>query len=92
MYRLLAEILGKREPRWRLPKGLAWTLMLPIEGMNALLRRENFLWRRETVESVTSDRGFSIERARRDLGYEPRYDLPEGMRETVAWYRENGYL
>lgn len=92
VYRLLAEILGKREPRWRLPKRLAWTLMLPIEGFNALLRRDNFLWRRETVSSVTSDRGFSIERARRELGYEPRYDLPEGMRETVAWYRENGYL
>ncbi|MBN1109869.1 MAG: NAD-dependent epimerase/dehydratase family protein [Methanomassiliicoccales archaeon] len=92
VYRLLADILGKREPRWRLPKWLAWTLMLPIEGFNALLRRDNFLWRRETVRSVTSDRGFSIERARRELGYEPRYDLPQGMDETVAWYRENGYL
>jgi nucleoside-diphosphate-sugar epimerase len=28
----------------------------------------------------------------KDLGYGPVYDLPEGMAETVAWYRENGYL
>ncbi len=59
---------------------------------NALLGRQNFLYHRATVKSVTSDRGFSIGRAQRDLVYEPRYDLPEGIRETVAWYRENGYL
>ena len=31
----------------------------------------------------------SIEKARRLLGYEPRVDLEEGLRRTVAWYREN---
>lgn len=30
----------------------------------------------------------SIEAARRDLGYEPRVPLDEGLRRTVAWYRE----
>lgn len=29
----------------------------------------------------------SIEAARRDLGYEPRVPLDEGLRRTVAWYR-----
>jgi nucleoside-diphosphate-sugar epimerase len=32
---------------------------------------------------------FSIARAKRDLGYSPRVDFDEGMRETVAWYRAN---
>ena len=92
VYRVLANIFQQPEPRWRLRKGLAKLMMLPIESFNALIGRENFLYRRETVESVTSDRAFSIERARKDLGYEPEYDLPEGMAETVAWYRENGHL
>lgn len=92
VYRVLSNIFQQREPRWRLPKSVAKLMMLPIEGVNLLIGRENFLYRRETVESVTSDRAFSIDRARRDLGYEPVYDLPEGMAETVAWYRENGYL
>ncbi|MHC1681107.1 MAG: NAD-dependent epimerase/dehydratase family protein [Methanomassiliicoccales archaeon] len=92
VYRVLANIFQQKEPRWRVSKPLAKLMMLPIEGINLLLGRENFLYRRETVESVTSDRAFKIDRARRDLGYEPVYDLPEGMAETVAWYRENGYL
>jgi len=92
VYRVLAKIFQQKEPRWRLPKTLAKLMMLPLEGLNLLIGRENFLYRRETVESVTSDRAFKIERARKDLGYEPVYDLPEGVAETVAWYRENGYL
>ncbi|MHC1709027.1 MAG: NAD-dependent epimerase/dehydratase family protein [Methanomassiliicoccales archaeon] len=92
VYRVLANIFQQKEPRWRVPKPLAKLMMLPIEGLSVLIGRENFLYRRETVESVTSDRAFRIDRARRDLGYEPVYDLPEGMAETVAWYRENGYL
>jgi nucleoside-diphosphate-sugar epimerase len=32
---------------------------------------------------------FSIEKARSQLGYRPRWSFDEGMRETVAWYRQN---
>jgi nucleoside-diphosphate-sugar epimerase len=32
---------------------------------------------------------FSIEKAKRELGYRPRYSFDEGMRETVAWYKQN---
>jgi len=33
---------------------------------------------------------FSIAKAKRELGYQPRVSFDEGMRQTVAWYRENG--
>jgi nucleoside-diphosphate-sugar epimerase len=33
---------------------------------------------------------FSIEKARRELGYQPRFSFDEGMRETVAWYKQGG--
>jgi nucleoside-diphosphate-sugar epimerase len=36
--------------------------------------------------------GYSIEKARRLLGYEPRVALDEGMRRTEAWLREQGLL
>jgi nucleoside-diphosphate-sugar epimerase len=32
---------------------------------------------------------FSIEKAKRELGYQPHTSFDEGMRQTVAWYREN---
>ncbi len=30
----------------------------------------------------------SAEKARRVLGWRPRFDLAEGLRRTIAWYRE----
>lgn len=35
---------------------------------------------------------YSIEKARRLLGYEPQVDLAEGMRRTEAWVREQGLI
>jgi nucleoside-diphosphate-sugar epimerase len=30
---------------------------------------------------------FSIDRARRELGYAPRYTFEQGLEQTLAWYR-----
>jgi nucleoside-diphosphate-sugar epimerase len=37
-------------------------------------------------------RAFKIEKARRDLGYNPPIGLDEGLRRTAEWYWKNGYL
>lgn len=34
----------------------------------------------------------SIERARRELGFQPEYDLNRGMQETLRWYKEQRWL
>jgi hypothetical protein len=34
----------------------------------------------------------SVAKARLELGFEPTIGLAEGVRRTVQWYRENGYL
>jgi nucleoside-diphosphate-sugar epimerase len=47
---------------------------------------------RRRVEFWTKSRAFSIEKARRTLGYAPRVDVAEGVARTAAWYREAGWL
>lgn len=37
-------------------------------------------------------RAFRIDRARRELGYDPSVGLDEGLRRTGEWYREHGYI
>jgi nucleoside-diphosphate-sugar epimerase len=32
---------------------------------------------------------FSIEKAKREMGYNPRVSFEEGMRRTIVWYRQN---
>ncbi len=44
------------------------------------------------VDWFRQNRAFDIGRAKRELGYEPRVGLDEGLRRTAEWYREKGYL
>ena len=37
-------------------------------------------------------RAFRIDKAKRDLGYQPKVGIDEGLRRTAAWYRDNGYI
>jgi nucleoside-diphosphate-sugar epimerase len=37
-------------------------------------------------------RAFRIDKAKRDLGYEPKVGIDEGLRRTGEWYRANGYI
>ena len=37
-------------------------------------------------------RAFRIDKAKRELGYEPRIGIDEGLRRTGQWYRAHGYL
>jgi len=47
---------------------------------------------RRRVDFWTKSRAFSIEKARRMLGYAPAVDLEEGIARTAAWYRQAGWL
>lgn len=37
-------------------------------------------------------RAFKIDKAKRELGYQPRIDIDEGLRRTAEWYKNSGYL
>ena len=47
---------------------------------------------RRRVDFWTKSRAFTIEKARRLLGYEPKVDVDEGIARTAASYREAGWL
>lgn len=47
---------------------------------------------REAIRYLTRQSRFSIEKAKRELNYQPRISLEEGMKLTEQWLREAGYL
>lgn len=47
---------------------------------------------RRRVSFFLKARAFSVEKAKRLIGYEPQVPLAEGLAQTAAWYREMGYL
>ena len=47
---------------------------------------------RRRVDFFTKSRSFDISKAKKILNFEPRYDLDKGIRNTIEWYNEMGYL
>jgi nucleoside-diphosphate-sugar epimerase len=88
---VVARHTGGRVLPFRVPAApLRWAGAL-VEAVCVPLGLEPPLHRRR-VEFWTKSRAFSIEKARRVLGYAPRVDLDEGVARTACSYREAGWL
>jgi nucleoside-diphosphate-sugar epimerase len=88
---MIAEAVGARPPRWRLP---AWPFQIAgtiVERLCVPFGIEPPIYRRR-VDFFTKSRAFTIEKAQRLLGYAPRVDLESGIRSTAEWYRTQGLL
>lgn len=59
--------------------------LLPTLGMDTPVRSRN-------IRNLAAGRRFSVEKAQRELGYAPTVDLEQGIRQAIAWYREEGLL
>jgi nucleoside-diphosphate-sugar epimerase len=88
---IIARHTGGRVLPFRIPaRPIQWAGDL-VEAVCVPLGLEPPLHRRR-VDFWTKSRAFTIEKARRLLGYDPKVDLDEGMRRTAASYREAGWL
>ena len=88
---LIARHTGGRVLPFHVPAGpLQWAGDL-VEAVCVPLGIDPPLHRRR-VDFWTKSRAFSIDKARRMLGYAPAVHLEEGIARTVAWYREAGWI
>lgn len=73
------------------PEWFALTAASGIETLCKLFGKAPFVTRKN-IESTLADRVFSIEKAQRELGFNPCVDPEKGLRDTVLWYKENGWI
>jgi nucleoside-diphosphate-sugar epimerase len=85
-----AQMVGKPKMR-SVPEWLARVIAMGMEITSKFTGKSPKITR-EAVSYLTRQARFSIEKARRELGYQPRFSLEEGMRLTEQWLRETGYL
>jgi nucleoside-diphosphate-sugar epimerase len=83
-------MLGKRGPLC-LPTPLA-VAAARLAGAAERLRGNRTEFNATSMLYLARPGSYSIEKARRLLGYEPPVDLAEGMRHTEAWLREHDLL
>ncbi len=91
MVAAIAAACGRPEPRFRLPKAPTVVAAAALEAIFGLFHKEAPL-NRGKLSFFLHPKALSSEKARREIGFSPRRGFAEGMRLTVAWYRENGWL
>jgi nucleoside-diphosphate-sugar epimerase len=87
----IAAALGVNEPKFHIPTGIAYILAVMCECSSKLLKFTPPLTR-SRILALSRNWGYSIDRARSELGYEPQTGLQEGLKRTAAWYQEHEWL
>ena len=88
---LIAAEAGVSPPALKLPAWPFWLAGAACEAVCAPFGIEPPIYRRR-VDFFTKSRAFDISRARAEIGYAPQVGLRDGIRKTLAWYKERGWL
>ena len=89
--KILQQALGTKRFPLYVPEWAALTAaslsekIFPIIGKIPPVSRKN-------IESTLADRVFSIEKAKKELGFHPQVNPEIGLRETVEWYKEQKWV
>jgi 2-alkyl-3-oxoalkanoate reductase len=86
----IADAYGLPRPWRRPPLWLAWAVTWCIDRVARLRGRATApRFNLTAFKFLAYNLDFSIEKARRELGYNPRAGFEDAMNETLAWYKEN---
>ncbi len=86
--RPVVEACGRRWPRIRVPGRLVWLAMTAWQWLHFRFGLPKPMLEPLSVERLFLDNYFSIDKARRELGYRPRYTTEQAMAECLPYYVE----
>lgn len=88
----IAQAMNRRTVQVRLPEAVLGPMSLGARVQQRLTGKTPLLNEQRIVDMRQRYWLCSDEKARRELGFAPRYDLPTAVQETADWYLENGWL
>jgi nucleoside-diphosphate-sugar epimerase len=91
LVRAIAEALQMNVKIRHFPFWPLWMAAWAYEMVYKPFRVDPPLFRRR-VDWFRQNRAFSIDKAKKELGYQPKVGLREGLAETAEWYRKQGYI
>jgi len=88
----LSEIMNKKPITLPIPTNMAYGVSAAIE-LWANIRNKPTILNRQKIREVTEPYWtISNHKIKTELGFSPKISLEEGLRMSVEWYRENGWL
>ncbi|OBB03285.1 steroid delta-isomerase [Mycobacteriaceae bacterium 1482268.1] len=86
--RPVVEACGQKYPKLRVPGRLVWFVMTVWQWLHFKFGLPKPMIEPLGVERLYLDNYFSIAKAQRDLGYQPRFTTEEAMRDCMPYYVE----
>lgn len=91
--RMIREALGKKcVLRMRIPTGLVYIACAVSEWFGKRIGKSVTLNTDKYIILKHRDWTCDITPLRDDLHFQPEYPLPKGLKESIAWYKEAGWL
>jgi nucleoside-diphosphate-sugar epimerase len=87
------KILQKRTIKLHVPMPMAMVLATTIETTYGWLKSGTPLLNQDRLKELSGvNWTCDIQLARNELGFLPQYNLEEGLKETIKWYKQNNWM
>jgi nucleoside-diphosphate-sugar epimerase len=84
--------MGKNAMRLRIPESGVYAISAVAEFFSLFSSKPALINLEKARDMVQDYWTCDSSKARRDFGYEQEIQLEEGIRDTVEWYRDQGWL
>ncbi|MCK4428508.1 MAG: NAD(P)-dependent oxidoreductase, partial [candidate division Zixibacteria bacterium] len=91
-FRLITQVLNKKAITLRIPRPFLFTVAFISENIFTLLGKPALINMQKVREITQKYWLCDVSKAKKELGFSPKYKLEEGARKTVRWYKEKGWL
>lgn len=85
-------ILNKKTIKFHLPVGTVGALAALMDVVYAKSSTTPTLNKEKMAELTAVNWACDISSLKKDIGYVPKFNLKEGLAETLSWYKENNWL
>ncbi|HTP57346.1 MAG TPA: NAD-dependent epimerase/dehydratase family protein, partial [Spirochaetia bacterium] len=87
----VARALGRRPLKLNVPLAVVRAIAA-VTGVLSSITGKTSILSKDKIEEMTGSWIFSDQRARQELDYRPAFSTEQGVAETAAWYRTQGWL
>lgn len=91
LYRIIHEKFNRKPPTHGIPVTFAKMSVGLLGLINKMTKKGSSFFNSEVVEIMSKNRYYSIERAKKELGFKST-PLSEGLEKTISWYKERNLI
>jgi nucleoside-diphosphate-sugar epimerase len=92
MFTIVANLLEVPSPTRSIPMSLVKTYLSVVQWNNNRKGIDDFVMHTSLIDTMKTNRAYTNAKAKKILGFTPRYSYRAGMKKTIEWYKEKNLL